>query len=97
MLTFGQTINRSDIIRFLETRDYLDYLLELKMQHEADGSPLSTIVEIAPKTPRSILIAGHVEVCIRQGDCEKWDERDKCTNRPEVIVDYCKNDGPIIN
>lgn len=97
LLTFGQSINRSDIIRFLETRDYLDYLLELKMQHEADGSPLSTIVEIAPKTPRSILIAGHVEVCTRQGDCEKWDERDKCTNRPEVIVDYCKNDGPIIN
>lgn len=97
LLTFGQSINRSDIIRFLETRDYLDYLLELKMQHEADGSPLSTIVEISPKTPRSILIAGHVEVCIRQGDCEKWDDRNKCENQPQVIMDYCKKDGPIIN
>jgi hypothetical protein len=97
LLTFGQNINRSDIIRFLETRDYLDYLLELRMEHEDDGVPVSSKVEISPKTPRSILIAGHVEVCIRQGDCESWDERFKCGNQPQVLMPYCKNDGPIIN
>ncbi len=96
-LTFGQSINRSDIIRFLETRDYLDYLIELKMRHEADGPPLSGEVEIQPKTPRSILVAGHVEVCIKQGDCEKWDEQQPPCDKKEKIMDYCKNDGPNIN
>ena len=96
-LTFGQCINRSDLIRFLETRDYLDYVLELKMQHEEDGPPLSTLMQVCGKTPRSILIAGQVEVCIAAKDCEAWDKRNPCQHPPHTIMDYCKNDQPVIN
>lgn len=96
-LTFGQCINRSDIIRFLETRDYLDYVLELKMQHEEDGTPLSTLTQVCGKTPRSILIAGQVDVCIAENDCESWDKRNRCQHPPQTIMDYCKNDRPVIN
>ena len=33
-LTFGQCVYRSDIIQFLETRDYMDFISELKMGKE---------------------------------------------------------------
>lgn len=73
-LTFGQQINQSDIIGFLETRDYLDYILELKMQHEQDETDIRFSVEkqVWPISPRSILIAGDVDICIQQQDCESW-------------------------
>jgi hypothetical protein len=86
-LTFGQCISRSDIVRFLESLDYVDYLLELKMQHQ-DKNELSD--PICPISPRSILIAGDIEVCIKQNDCEKWEEEDACKHEKILVSDYCK-------
>jgi hypothetical protein len=64
-LTFGQCVSRSDIIQFLETRDYIDYILQLKMLREDDtGNPCDEPMEVCPATPRSILIAGDVEVIL---------------------------------
>lgn len=71
-LTFGQPINQSDIIGFLETRDYLDYILELKMQHEEGQTWVSVENQVWPISPRSILIAGDIDISIQQQDCESW-------------------------
>jgi hypothetical protein len=70
-LRFGQVINRSDVIRFLETRDYLDYVVDWRWRHDEDvdaqGKKLmlsATQPEIFPLTPRSILVAGEIDICI---------------------------------
>ena len=95
-LSFGQCINQSDIVGFLETRDYLDYLMELKMQHEEDEGAIVNAEQksICPISPRAILIAGDIDVCILQQDCESWGntkEYPPCENRPQPIGDYCKD------
>lgn len=82
-LSFGQCINQSDIVQFLETLNYLDYIIEFKMQHEDDVSNIKPIQQysVCPITPRSILIAGKIDICIMQQDCEKWNENAKpCEN-----------------
>jgi hypothetical protein len=89
-LSFGQCVSRSDIIQFLETRDYIDYVLQLKMLREDDtGNPCDEPMQICPATPRSILIAGDVEVTVLPNDaCEQWGEGD--CNDSEPLNDYCK-------
>lgn len=109
-LRFAQCLNRSDFIRFLETRDYVDYITDLKMVHEEDESKgFKDTQEVCPKTPRSILIAGKMDICIQQDDCEKWDpcnnapegEQRKCCEQPPYpLTDYCKpgnTKAPIIH
>ena len=84
-LNFGQCINESDIVQFLETLNYLDYIIELRMQHEDDGGKAMPARQysICPITPRSILIAGKIDICIVQQDCEKWDaDARPCENQP---------------
>jgi hypothetical protein len=95
-LSFGQCVSRSEIIRFLESQDYIDYIVDLKMKHEFPGSPEVT-VEVCPKTPRSILIAGDIDVCIPGNECEKWQkcldpqgrEIKCCENEKIPVADYC--------
>ena len=93
-LAFGQCVSRSEIIRFLESRDYIDYVLDLRMKHEFPGSPEVTD-KVCPKTPRSILIAGDIDICIPEKKCEAWqtDQQGKPVNRcmnPKIpIADYC--------
>jgi hypothetical protein len=92
-LSFGQCVNRSDIVRFMEGLDYLDFIIDLKMKHETDSNGINVVGnqrEVCPNTPRSILIAGEIDVCIGQDACDEWDERKKCLNEPEKIIDYCK-------
>jgi hypothetical protein len=56
--SFGQCVYRSDIIRFLETRDYLDHILELRMKHEYDpGIPVDR-QRVCPARPGRYLLAG---------------------------------------
>lgn len=93
-LTFGQRICQSDIIGFLETRDYLDYIIDLKMLHEKEDTDIrySYFKQIYPLTPRSVLIGGDIDVCIQQQDCEQWGnekEYPPCTNRAIPIENYC--------
>lgn len=98
-LTFGQCIYRSDIVGFLESRNYLDYILGIKMQHEIDNSELTPVSNssakvVCPISPRSILIAGNIDVKIDQQDCERWasdKEAIPCNNIPVPIENYCKN------
>ena len=73
-LKFGQCINHSDLIAFLESRDYLDYILDLQWGHEADWNKGLSKVErsspdICPKGPRSILVGGIIDICAVSEDC----------------------------
>ncbi|HTE28504.1 hypothetical protein [Flavitalea sp.] len=95
-LSFGQCINRSDLLRFIEGLDYVDYILLLSMKHERDAAMNAKIQEICPRTPRSILIGGEIDICIKQDDCEDW-EKDQtgnyvnsCQNESVPIKDFCK-------
>jgi hypothetical protein len=97
-LNFGQVINRSDFIRFLEKQNYIDYITEFRWRHDEDDSSASTgpvdQPEIFPLTPRSILIAGHIDVCILSRDCPDWDKAGTkiyCENKPMKIADYCND------
>ncbi|WP_162054729.1 baseplate J/gp47 family protein [Pontibacter pamirensis] len=97
-LTFGQCIYRSDVVRFLETRDYLDFILELIYWHETEDQPDKSKAEfeqkqllpVCPETPRSILIAGDIDVCIQQKDCEAWQQEPPCGHKKILLADYCK-------
>jgi Baseplate J-like protein len=103
-LTFGQPVNFSDIVRFLEGRDYLDYIIELNMWHADEPAVIATAVnpEILPLTPRSILVAGDIDVCIVQADCPEWEhcgdyvngqmqEKPCCDHEFFPLNDYCND------
>jgi hypothetical protein len=57
---FGQRLYLSDIVGFVESREYVASLLELKMGFQ--GETMGTPEFIDPLTPRSILVAGNIEV-----------------------------------
>lgn len=91
-LSFGQPVYRSDIIKFLETRDYIDHIIELHMAHDELKMPTLSIAGkleiVQPITARSILIAGSVDVCIDDPGCESWckcREDDCCDHEPVPV------------
>lgn len=98
-LTFGQCVYRADIIGLLEKSGYTDFIADFKMGKEGD-SPSGDAVKICPGTPRTILIAGDIEVCIEKPGCETWAKSYasckenvqvvSCNNKPEPIKNYCK-------
>jgi hypothetical protein len=99
-LSFGQCVYRSDVVLFLESRDYVDFISDFKMgkstEMPADKS------KICPDTPRSILIAGNIDVCIEPPECEKWmtceeqirdkNKSDCCSTELIPVVQYCKDE-----
>jgi hypothetical protein len=91
-LSFGQPVSQSDMIRFLESRDYIDYIIDLNMAHEMENVKRKDII---PVTARSILVAGSVDVCIDQPGCETWcicgdpagnNNKQPCCDHPPVPV-----------
>lgn len=92
-LTFGQCVNRSNIIGFLESLDYIDFILALNMRHELSKTfPLheeDAPVSICPATPRSILIAGDIDICIADITREKWGDTSDSI-RPVKFIE-CKS------
>ena len=95
-LTFGQCVYKSDVIHFLENTDYVDFITDFKMGKENDV-PTDAFSKLCPDTPRSILIAGDIEVCINPPDCDDWkicydDKQNKidCCETPIIpVADYC--------
>jgi hypothetical protein len=66
------------------------------MHHEEQDSDirLSVKKQICPISPRSILIAGDIDVCILQQDCESWGNTRQypaCTNQSMPIENYCND------
>ncbi len=83
-LSFGECVNRSDIIRFLETRDYIDYITRLQMSGETSNLSAD---EICPASPRSILIAGDIQVAI-DNDLPSEQNGSDC-NKRIPMNEYC--------
>jgi hypothetical protein len=100
-LDFGQCVNRSDVVRFIEGRDYVDYIIDLKMMFEEGCTPdkVESQYEVCPLTPRSILVAGEIDVCIPEFDCDQWDDvPDRCSRQFPVTTLECRppaTDNPI--
>lgn len=89
-LTFGQCINKSDVVQFLETREYVDYITKMQMQNDFYGeSPSEDLIEVCPHTPRSILLAGEIHVCIEEGKTVDLEPTD-CADYLQPFLDYCK-------
>lgn len=100
-LSFGQCVYRSDVIRFLERTGYVDFVLKLEMQHENELKPLDDYPKICPLSPRSILVAGEINIIIVDEKCPTWCEMPPRTIRcdgPVLVNDYCIeiNDNGII-
>ena len=99
-LTFGQCVYRSDIISFLENTDYVDFVTDFGMSKQTN-SPNSSLAKVCPDTPRSILIAGDIEVCINKPDCDEWqlcyqDDNKKikidcCITEKIPVANYCND------
>jgi len=90
--SFGQCVYRSDVLQFVEDLEYVDFILDLGMAHEKDGLPVDQS-RVCPASPRSILIAGNIDVCIDKPVCEEWctDVREGRECPPSVvIIDYCR-------
>lgn len=95
-LTFGQCLSDSDVVQFLEKLDYMDYIIDLKIQHGSSTTPISDAVEteVCPLTPRSILIAGNIDITILQEDQESWGNTKEyipCANNTLLIQNYCND------
>ncbi len=91
-LTFGQCVYRSDIIRFIERTGYVDFIIGLKMKHDNDNGPLNDRQRVCPNSPRSILIAGNIDIVIDPQRCDSWcdlePEEIQC-HQYELVNDYC--------
>ena len=92
-LDFGQIIFRSDIIRFLENTSYVDFIQKIRMQHQDDSGIMADIEKVVPSSPRSILIAGNIEVEIKEKECLSWcnnppDNRKPCRDT-DLLENYC--------
>ena len=66
-LAFGQVVNFSDLVGFVEQRDYVDFITNL----ELTGKCGQTGPVIVPLTARSVLTGGEICVLINQEECAK--------------------------
>ncbi|MDH7460656.1 baseplate J/gp47 family protein [Chitinophagaceae bacterium 26-R-25] len=92
-LSFGECVNKSDVVHFIETREYVDYITRMEIKSEQDPAAVIDF-EICPTTPRSILLAGEIHICIGDGDDEQLLE-DKCQDTV-YIEDYCEPVKPTL-
>ncbi len=88
-LRFGQPMYRSDLLKFVETLYYVDYVTHLEFWHEEDKAAATTkYTIIEPRTARSILAPGNILVCEPEvHQCPDYDREkgipDCLTNQPE--------------
>jgi hypothetical protein len=66
--------------------DYIDFILEMKMRHELDKALNVKASRICPQTPRSILLAGDIEICIDRRKPEQWCDEEPCPGAGERII-----------
>lgn len=92
-LTFGQNVYRSDIIRFLENTSYIDFIQKIQMRHQDDQSPMADIDKVIPASPRSILIAGDIQVETIDEKCTDWCQVPPKSLKPcedtKLFENYC--------
>ncbi len=87
-LSFGQCVFRSDIIQLLESSDYVDFITDLRMYKDLTD-PSESHSKLCPVSPRSVLIAGDIEACIHDPECEAW--TDSYSSCDELTIKGCEN------
>jgi hypothetical protein len=96
-LTFGECVNKSDVVNFIETLEYVDYIVRIEMFPETEtGQVAHSEAEICPASPRSILIAGDIEVSIQPIECEAWSTTGACRNKNILLNKYCRENEKIL-
>ncbi len=94
-LTFGQCIYRSDVLRFLEFTSYVDFISELRMAHEDEAQTINDVQKVCPVSPRSILVAGDIEVKLINENCDSWCNQtptlNTCSGPVLVQENYCRD------
>ena len=72
-ITFGGVVYKSSILNFIEERDYVDYVTDLKMSHiteDEDGNEVEKLEdEITVTTARSILVSNDSHTINEALDC----------------------------
>jgi hypothetical protein len=75
---FGQRLYLSNLVDFVESRDYIGYVLRLRYCHFGERMEETPPAYLNPLTPRSILTAGRICVEVRQEGKELiWKKRIK--------------------
>lgn len=92
-LTFGQCVNSASVISFIESLEYIDFLLEIKIGNATVD--LAENIEICPTTPRSIIVAGEIEICIDRPKAPQWCPEEKCLPAP-VRINPCAKPSDVI-
>jgi hypothetical protein len=69
-IVFGGRMHRSHIIRFIEQQDYVDFVVNFRMDHHTADGILEDVLEAAATTGRSILVSatGHAISSVKP-DC----------------------------
>jgi hypothetical protein len=83
-LRFGRQVSKSEVIRFVEALDYIDYICSITLGHECDPAQNGADT-IVPLTARSILTAGQIEVDELERPCDRFDDQ----ARPCVLPEPC--------
>ncbi|MBL7827755.1 MAG: baseplate J/gp47 family protein, partial [Saprospiraceae bacterium] len=97
-LSFGQVVRYSEVVKFVERLDYVDFISDLKLfTDEQPGyccttkplQPEQNLQEIRPLTARSILTAGEICVEVLDEDCKdpKLGEKGYHLNFKDCIKD----------
>ncbi|MCB0565577.1 MAG: hypothetical protein H6558_12220 [Lewinellaceae bacterium] len=99
-LDFGRVISKSEVIRFIESLVYVDYVCNLKLIHEEEevacyGStnPFKDPEVIVPLTARSILIGGEMRIEAKNWQCPE--PRKECKEKAHKYKANCQEEtGP---
>ncbi|HRF40844.1 MAG TPA: hypothetical protein PK198_18765, partial [Saprospiraceae bacterium] len=71
-LVFGQAVSESEVIRYIESLDYVDFITCLSLSGDEDAPSL--LRAIGPVTARSILTAGEICVVVDEDDCARYSD-----------------------
>ena len=69
-LVFGQPVSESEVIKFVEKLDYVDFITCLALSTAEAPKEILKVVE--PRTARSILTAGDICVFVNDEDCDAF-------------------------
>jgi hypothetical protein len=69
-LVFGQPVSESEVIKFIEKLDYIDFITCLSLSSAEPPKAVVKVVE--PRTARSILTAGEICVFVNDEDCDAF-------------------------
>ncbi len=96
-LDFGRVISKSEVIRFIESLEYVDFVCNLRLVHEEEEvscygptDPFNDPEVVVPLTARSILIGGEMRL-----NAESWrcpEPRKECEEKAHNYKANCEEE-----